>query len=529
MAIQQVGESLLADVRKRNKQEAKRLQKEEEKQALLGLGVSLAGMVGNQILESKVQNFMNNEETIQQRVAFKTNYSLAEKDVTEYNNYLSKGFQYLYDQELANMTRVLNLAAPAGTSQTQINQLIHTESMNRAKELEENLKARYDSASKFIQSAGADPMAYDKSLLKQQPRTVAEYITKGIGGLFSGGNGTSALDKSNSKFLKEKASVYQTLRQQNIGPKAALDLVQHYQDTIDWEDSPPKIEIKEITVTDDFGIDRKITGELHTNSVTGKAIGFFDLNGNPVNTTSGEFGLTKRRIQSIPKEMIDSTQMEVLQNVSEETLKIFKTYTEEILVGKSDDKERIAAAKKQVYGEILVGSKALQQRFNFTNDEAIQLASEMQAINIQYKMVDISGALNPSENLEIQPGRDLYLTKDAYSPFLALAALEKLEKQSKAGERIPYSKETFQNIRTKIVAQVLSDSGQAEMGIIFTNMSDMAKKNYLDWMSSYDVFTSPVGEPNISILDRTRTAFSPDIKLEKEKPISERLPQYRSL
>jgi len=106
MAIQQVGESLLADVRKRNKQEAKRLQKEEEKQALLGLGVSLAGMVGNQILESKVQNFMNNEETIQQRVAFKTNYSLAEKDVTEYNNYLSKGFQYLYDQELANMTSI---------------------------------------------------------------------------------------------------------------------------------------------------------------------------------------------------------------------------------------------------------------------------------------------------------------------------------------------------------------------------------------------------------------------------------------
>ena len=529
MAIQQFGESLLADVRKRNQREAKRLRKEEEKQALLGLGVQLAGVVGNKILESKVQNFMNNEETIQQRVNFKTNYSLAEKDVTEYNNYLSNGFQYLYDQALAPITQAVKLAAPAGASQTQVNQIIHTEAMKRAKELEENLKARYDSASKFIQSAGADPMAYDKALLKQQPRTVAEYITKGIGGLFSGGNATNALDKSNSEFLKEKATSYQTLRQENIGPKPALDLVQHYKDTINWKKAPPKIETKEITISDELGNDKKITGQLLTDGVTGKALGFYDLNGNPVNTTTGEFGLTKRRIQSIKDPVISQAQMDVVQNVSEDTLNVFKKYTEKVLVGKSEDKDRITAAKKQVYGEILVGSKALQKRFNFEDDVAIQLASEMQAINIQNKMVDTSGSFNPFENLEIQPGRDLYLTKDVYSPFLALAALEKLEKQSESGERIPYSKKTLENIRTKIMAQTLSEAGQTEMGRIFTNMSDMSKKNYFDWMSNYDIFTSPMGQAQTSILDRYKMAYAPQVRLEKDKPIHERLPAYRSL
>jgi len=528
MAIQQVGESLLSDIRKRNQQEAKRLRKEEEKQAILGLGVSLAGMVGNNILESKVQNFMTNENTLKDRVMFKTNYTQAEKDVTEYNNYLSNGFQYLYDQALAPVTQAIKLAAPAGASQTQMNQLIHNEAMKRAKEAENNLKARYDSASKFIQSAGADPMAYDKALLKQQPRTVAEYITKGIGGLFSGGNATTALDKSNSEFLKDKATSYQTLRQENIGPKPALDLVQHYQDTVDWQKAPPKIETKEITVSDEFGNDKKITGQLLTDSVTGKSLGFYDLNGNPVNVTTGEFGLTKRRIQSIPQESIDQVQMDVMQNVSQDTLNVFKTYTEEVLVNKSEDKERITAAKKQVYGEILVSSKALQKRFNFTDDVAIQLASEMQAINIQNKIIDTSSMFNPFENLEVQPGKDLFLTKDTYSPFLALAALEKLEKQSESGERIPYSKKTLENIRTKIMAQTLSESGQAEMGRVFTNMSDMSKKNYFDWMSGYDIFTSPIGQAQTSILDRFKMAYAPQVKLEKDKPIEERLPSMRS-
>jgi hypothetical protein len=42
MAIEQLGESLLSDVRNRNEQAAKRARKEEEKDALLGLGVSLS-------------------------------------------------------------------------------------------------------------------------------------------------------------------------------------------------------------------------------------------------------------------------------------------------------------------------------------------------------------------------------------------------------------------------------------------------------------------------------------------------------
>lgn len=75
MAIQQFGESLLSDIRKRNKQEAKRLRKEEEKQAIIGLGASLIGNIGNKYLAEKTKTFLQNEDiyaaNVQQKNALK--------------------------------------------------------------------------------------------------------------------------------------------------------------------------------------------------------------------------------------------------------------------------------------------------------------------------------------------------------------------------------------------------------------------------------------------------------------------------
>jgi len=75
MAIQQFGESLLSDIRKRNKQEAKRLRKEEEKQAIIGLGASLIGNIGNKYLAEKTKTFLQNENiyaaNVQQKNALK--------------------------------------------------------------------------------------------------------------------------------------------------------------------------------------------------------------------------------------------------------------------------------------------------------------------------------------------------------------------------------------------------------------------------------------------------------------------------
>lgn len=61
MSIEQFGESLLTDIRKRREQESRRLRKQEERQALLGLGIGLAAKIGNERLAAKTNNFLTQE------------------------------------------------------------------------------------------------------------------------------------------------------------------------------------------------------------------------------------------------------------------------------------------------------------------------------------------------------------------------------------------------------------------------------------------------------------------------------------
>ena len=527
MAIEQLGESLLSDVRKRNEQAAKRARKEEEKAALLGLGVNLAGMVGNQILESKATAFFNNQETLNKRLQVKNNYLAAEQDVTDYTNYQKDGLKYLYDKTYGDVLKAFQTQAPAGTSQAQIAQMAHIKTMGFAEEEAKGLEKRYEAASEFIQVSNADPLAYDKALLKSRPTTVAGYLKKGIAGLFSGG-ADSAQDRTNAEFLKQKADAYYKIRSEGIQPRQAFETIVNSNESIDWKKQPPKIEVREISITDEFGEAKNVTVQLAIDSRTGKVINTFDLNGNEVSTGTS-FNNTKRNIQTIPDKAISNTQMQTLKNTRPEILKVFETYVNKVLVKDSEDKDRIKAATKQVYGEILLSSKALQRRIpDMPEAVATQLAAEMQALNIKNKMIDVAGPFS-FEKLEVQPGKDLFLAEDSYSPFLALAAVEELETRSKNGERLSFSRETLSNLRANITAQMISPEGQKELGEIFTNMSEASKKNYFDWMSQYRVFTASMGSVQTSILDRLTMAYSPTVVLEKDRPMVDRLPAYRSL
>jgi hypothetical protein len=527
MAIEQLGESLLSDVRKRNEQAAKRDRKKEEKAALLGLGVNLAGMVGNQILESKANAFFNNQETLNKRLQVKNNYLAAEQDVTDYTNYQKDGLKYLYDRTYGDVLKAFQTQAPVGTPQSQIAQMAHIKTMGFAEEEAKGLEKRYEAASEFIQVSNADPLAYDKALLKSRPTTVAGYLKKGIAGLFSGG-ADSAQDKTNAQFLKKKADAYYKIRSEGIQPRQAFETIVNSNESIDWEKQPPTYERGTLVYTDEFGEKVEKTVDFAMNPTTGQTISVSSLDGNPI-LTGTPFNQTKSNIQKIPDNAISNTQMQVQQNTRLETLKVFETYVNEVLVKDSEDKDRIKAATKQLYGEILLGSKALQRRIpDMPEAVATQLSAEMQALNIKNKMVDVAGPFS-FEQLEVQPGKDLFLAEDSYSPFLALAAIEELETRSKNGERLSFSRETLSNLRANITDQMFSPEGQKELGEIFTNMSESSKKNYFDWMSQYKVFTTKMGSNQVTILDTFKMVYSPTVMLEKDKPAESRLPTYRLL
>ena len=76
MSIEQFGESLLGDIRKRREQESRRLRKQEERQALMGLGIGLAAKIGNERLAAKTNDFLSQESV--------WNANLAQKQARTY-------------------------------------------------------------------------------------------------------------------------------------------------------------------------------------------------------------------------------------------------------------------------------------------------------------------------------------------------------------------------------------------------------------------------------------------------------------
>lgn len=71
MAIEQFGESLLANVRSQQKRERKRREKDELTAALTGLGVTIGYKVGNQLLANNMSNFLNNEDVFAAKAQYK--------------------------------------------------------------------------------------------------------------------------------------------------------------------------------------------------------------------------------------------------------------------------------------------------------------------------------------------------------------------------------------------------------------------------------------------------------------------------
>ncbi len=80
MAIEELGESLLASVRSRNDKIARDNRKKERKQELLGLGAAIAVGVGNKMLADRTANFLDNEEILASNVLFKNAYCFDDED-----------------------------------------------------------------------------------------------------------------------------------------------------------------------------------------------------------------------------------------------------------------------------------------------------------------------------------------------------------------------------------------------------------------------------------------------------------------
>ena len=155
MAIEQLGESLLSDVRKRNEQAAKRARKQEEKNALLGLGVNLLGKIGNQVLSDKMTTFLNKESILTENAQFKAATNVANfwsPRIEAVNKSGKNAVDYYYEtmrpvfEERAKAEMDFGIAGDIGQNDALIN--------SKALELAEKEAERHNNAVKLIDKLG---------------------------------------------------------------------------------------------------------------------------------------------------------------------------------------------------------------------------------------------------------------------------------------------------------------------------------------------------------------------------------------
>lgn len=190
MAIQQFGESLLSDIRKRNKQEAKRLRKEEEKQALLGLGVGVLGKIGNEMLANKMDTFLKNEQILVENAQFKAaskisdywsnEYSTIKKSGKDAEEYYFETLRPVFEQQAKAEIKFEDVG-DAG----EYNSLINAEVRKLAKQRAETLNEAMDHVNKMD-----TPEEYNSRVAllakKARPTNLLDYGIRKATGFFTG-------------------------------------------------------------------------------------------------------------------------------------------------------------------------------------------------------------------------------------------------------------------------------------------------------------------------------------------------------
>jgi hypothetical protein len=101
MAIEQLGESLLSQKRKRDQDQARKLRRREERNALLGLAGTVGIGLYRKNLKEKQQNFLNSQPVMDMKIKYNQAQRIADDTEAERQRIMSSGGShedYYYDK-----------------------------------------------------------------------------------------------------------------------------------------------------------------------------------------------------------------------------------------------------------------------------------------------------------------------------------------------------------------------------------------------------------------------------------------------
>lgn len=504
MAIEEYGASLLADVRQRRDREAKQMRKQEERNALMGLGVGLGVKIGNEYLQNKAQNFFNQEDVLKQRIAFKNMNRQLERDIKARDAYEAQGFNYFLAEEIERIREPMQSAAGANYNPALLEEHLYAEATKNAKERERLFKERLPEIENFIANGGADPTAYSEVLKKTQPQGIGDVIRGAVSSFV--GSDSNAMHLRNLRTLDTALNDYKEAYAQTKNPFASRTFAEFKEDfkDIDFGETPLSIkESKSIKVPDGMGGYRD--QEALVVKQGENIVGYVDaLSRQPIReNVAGDNARIKR--QNMPAGVVEGTQQEFISLMDEDspTRKTIMDHHRKLAGDDDRNTKRKDAARNDVFAGLFQTRVALQKRMSVRSDAALLLSAEMHAMNIENMNSEEKTFFGFGIGTRKTPQYNLLATRDSFSPILALAALERLERNEE-GSQVGLNESTIARLR----AGILQNAVDADYAESFGNLSTASKLYTLRWMQDYDTFKKPINRNGESIIDRLMSAYN---------------------
>lgn len=502
MSIEEYGQSLLSDVRQRREQREREARKRQEKEAMLGLGISLAGKIGEQFMSRKTNEFLRSEPFLAKNLEFKQMNSYAAKDVSEYDSYLENP-DFFTAQYVQKYTPAYKSYAGTMDSERSINERIAIDAQAFSERRVKEIEGRINEARAFLSLSGGDDNAYFNAVKASRDKNPIDAAVTSIGNFITGGDlNDSALQTE----LYSKSQDYKALYKQN--PRTALGSVQMIEDLkkrgITFDEAPAQYEAPiSIDVPDGFGGTKKES--VMPIKKKGLFVGYQRQDGSVVNPYSKNQTRRStnvlravptleqaRQIQAQVNETITTDQQEALENIA------VSNYGRE-----AESKDKLEAGVRSMYGNLYTNAGMLSAQFGLSSRNSFTLAAEMEILRQQV----IRGGTTSTRfkgDREMVVGLETETNADSVSPMLMLAAIDSLESKNVLGR----STVAYERMRTTAEQSLQGDNPFVKEFVqTFDSLDVRTQKDLIEWMEQYPSLTQQ-RQSGLSVVEQLQRKYT---------------------
>ena len=465
MSIQDLGDSLLSNVRDRKDAQYEQQKKDQKdaqrtadrkarQQKLIGYGLKTLIDVGNSVVSSKTQDFLTTEQQlaktskIKSADQFSQDYARVDGEIKAFSGTAE---DYFAVKAAPKVQAIINTQYATGYNEAEKAAATAALSMNYGASLYEAHEAQRANYDKLV-SGDIDFSAYKKELVALQPKTMMQALKTKAAGLFSRGENTgvqsarmmgmldtvdSLLDDDGDGKItaqEQESAFYNIYRNSKNNSLTALNITQTLQDQgIEISRATPKLGAPQtIYIQNDFG--ESVQTSVQEQTVNGVSMGWVDVaTGKQITSASPQ--AVWQKAASVKPEQVQAiqTRVNLLIDDDVDSKEGFQSRIKSI-VGDAKGpalKEKTQAAAKAVFVPVFLTSKKLMADYGVGSEAAMQIATHMHSLNYQW--------IKSNDGFMEEGETDLstsVMPDEVWNSQLALAAIHDIETSKKWAGRV---------------------------------------------------------------------------------------------